>query len=396
MGIGNLESRISLKVAAVDPRTDRALVIAGVLGLAGTVSAFFLAGWERFWANWILWFLFLLTTALGCLFLVALEHTVGARWSIPLRRVPERLSGLLLLLVPVALIALFSLPVLYPWTQSETLKNPMVAGKAVWLNIPFFSARAVTCLVLWLVSYMIFVRGSFRQDRDRDPAFNLRARRFAPLFMVIFGITITLVAFDWISSMEPEWYSDIFGVYVFAGSFLAGLAATVLAVLYLKSLGRLTAVGPDHLYNLGGFLFAFTVFWSYIGFAQYMLMWYANMPEEVFWYKDRLEAAWGPLLLALAVFHFLIPFFVLIPRSAKSNPKWLLWIATLMLFSHWLDLYWMIFPVLGHTPLFSWPEISFAALFLSTGLFWIRRSMNRGEDMPAGDPLLREGLEFRL
>jgi hypothetical protein len=383
-------------VDAVFQRTDKALAITSLLGFAGVVSSCFLAGRERFWANWVLWFLFLLTIALGCLFLVALEHTVGAKWSIPLRRIPERLSGLLLLLVPVALVALFSLPVLYPWTQPETLKNPIIAGKAVWLNIPFFSIRVVACLVLWLISYRIFAGGSIRQDRDRDPAYNLRARRFAPLFMVIFGITITLVAFDWISSMEPEWYSDIFGVYIFSGSFLAGLAATALAVLHLKSTGRLPAVGPDHIYNLGGFLFAFTVFWSYIGFAQYMLMWYANMPEEVFWYKDRLQGAWGPLLLALAVFHFLVPFFILIPRGAKSNPKLLVWVAVLMLFSHWLDLYWMIFPVLGHKPLFGWPEISFALLFLSAGLLWIRRSMTRGEDMPSGDPLLREGLEFRL
>ena len=376
--------------------TERTLIIAAVLGLAGVAAACFLAGWERFWANWILWFLFLLTTGLGCLFLVALEHTVGARWSIPLRRVPERLSGLVLLMAPVALLALFSLPVLYPWTHPEALKNPIIAGKAVWLNVPFFSLRVVLCFILWLVAYRIFVCGSIRQDRDRGPAFNLRARRFAPLFMAIFGITITLVAFDWISSMEPEWYSDIFGVYLFAGTFLAGLAATTLAVLYLKSHGRLTAVGPDHIYNLGGFLFAFTVFWSYIGFAQYMLMWYANMPEEVFWYKERLQGAWGLLLLALAILHFLVPFFILIPREAKNNPRLLLWVAVLMLFSHWLDLYWMIFPVLNSNPPFGWPEISFALLFLSAGLLWIRRSMKRGEDMPAGDPLLREGLEFRL
>jgi len=296
----------------------------------------------------------------------------------------------------VALLALFSLPVLYPWTQIEALKNPIIAGKAAWLNMPFFSLRVVASFLLWIVAYRIFVSGSIRQDQDRDPAFNLRARRFAPVFMAIFGITITLVAFDWISSMEPEWYSDIFGVYLFAGTFLAGLAATTLAVLYLKGHGRLTAVGPDHIYNLGGFLFAFTVFWSYIGFAQYMLMWYANMPEEVFWYKDRIQGAWGPLLLMLAVLHFLVPFFMLIPREAKSHPRLLLWVAGLMLVAHWLDLYWMIFPVLGHSPLFGWPEISFALLFLSTGLLWVRRSMKRGEDMPTGDPLLGEGLEFRL
>jgi hypothetical protein len=360
------------------------------------IAAFFISGRERFWANWILWFLFLMTIGLGSLFIVALEHVVGAKWSIPLRRVPERLSSLALLMGPAALIALFSLRLLYPWTKPEALQDPVVAGKASWLNVPFFSMRVVLCAALWFLAYRIFVTGSLRQDQDRDPQFNLRARRFAPLFMAIFGITITVVAFDWISSLEPAWYSDIFGVYLFAGTFLAGLAATTLALLYLKSRGRLREIGPDHMYNLGGFLFAFTVFWSYIGFAQYMLMWYANMPEEVFWYKERLQGAWGPILLALAVFHFLVPFFILIPREAKSDPKFLFWTAAVMLISHWLDLYWMIFPILRRGPVLGWPEFSFGLLFISGGLIWIRYMMNRGPDMPINDPLLGEGLGFRL
>ena len=372
------------------------LKIAAAIGLAGIIAVFFISGRERFWANWILWFLFLLTIGLGSLFIVALEHVVGAKWSIPLRRVPERLSSLALLMGPAAIIALFSLRLLYPWAKPEGLQDPVVAGKASWLNIPFFSLRVVLCAALWFLAYWIFVTGSLKQDRNRNPQFNLRARRFAPLFMVIFGITITVVAFDWISSLEPTWYSDIFGVYLFAGTFLAGLAATTLALLYLKSRGRLREVGRDHMYNLGGFLFAFTVFWSYIGFAQYMLMWYANMPEEVFWYKERLQGAWGPILLALAVFHFLVPFFILIPRDAKGDPKFLFWTAAVMLFAHWLDLYWMIFPILGHGPLLSWPEFSFGLLFISGGLIWFRYMMNRGPDMPINDPLLSEGLGFRL
>jgi len=380
----------------VNPSADKKLAIAATLGIAGVIAAVPICGWERFWANWILWFLFLLTIGLGCLFLVALEHVVGARWSIPLRRIPERLSSLVLLMGPVALFALISLRSLYPWTNPESMKNPIAAGKTVWLNVPFFSCRVLACLVLWWIAYRIFVSGSIRQDYEKDPGYTLRARRFAPLFMAIFAITITIVAFDWISSLEPEWYSDIFGVYLFAGTFLAGLAATTLAILYLKSGGRLAAIGSDHMYSLGGFLFAFTVFWSYIGFAQYLLMWYANIPEEVLWYKERLQGAWGPLLLALAILHFLVPFFMLIPRDAKTNPKFLFWVAALMLFSHWLDLYWMIFPKLGSGLLLGWPELSFGLLFLSAGFLWIRRSMNRGEDMPIGDPFLREGLEFRL
>ncbi len=376
--------------------TDKKLGIAAAIGLAGVIATLLVSGWERFWINWILWFLFLLTIGLGCLFVVALEHVVGAKWSIPLRRVPERLSSLILLMGPVSLLALFSLRFLYPWTNLESLKDPVIAGKTGWLNTPFFISRVIVCLALWIIAYRIFVNGSIRQDQNQDPGFNLRARRFAPLFMVIFGITITVVAFDWISSLEPGWYSDVFGVYLFAGTFLAGLAATSLALLFLKSLGRLTGVGPDHMYNLGGFLFAFTVFWSYIGFAQYLLMWYANMPEEVFWYKERLHGGWGAILLALAVFHFFVPFFILIPRSVKSDARFLFWTASLMLVSHWMDLYWMIFPALGRGVLFGWPEFSFGLLFISAGFLWIRRSMSRGEDMPIGDPLLSEGLEFRL
>jgi hypothetical protein len=299
-------------------------------------------------------------------------------------------------MMPAVLLALLSLPHLYSWTRPESLKNPVIAGKAVWLNIPFFAVRAVLCIGLWLVAYRILVSGSFRQDREKNPRFNVRARRFAPVFMVIFALTITILAFDWISSLEPAWYSDILGVYLFAGTFLAGLAATTLVLLHLMDCGRLPGVGRDHVYSLGGFLFAFTVFWSYIAFAQYLLMWYANLPEEVVWYQERLQGMWGPLVLALALFHFFVPFFILIPRDAKSDPKRLRMVAILMLLSHWLDLYWMIFPVLGRGPLFGWPELSFVFLFVCGGLLWIRRAMAFGADMPVGDPFLQQGLEFHL
>jgi hypothetical protein len=375
---------------------SKILVVATALGLAGVITTGLVAGAERFWINWILWFLFILTIGLGCLFIVALEHVVGAKWSVPLRRIPERLSGLTLLIAPAALLALYALPILYPWARAEGLANRAVAGKAVWLNVPFFSVRMVACIALWIFAYRLFVGGSIRQDRAPDPRFNVRARRFAPVFMAIFGITITLLAFDWISSLEPAWYSDVFGVYLFAGTFLAGLSATTLAVLSLMKQGKLPGVAPDHIYNLGGFLFAFVVFWSYIGFAQYLLMWYANLPEEVFWYKERLQGGWGVLLLVLAAIHFFAPFFMLIPRDAKSSPKRLYWVAVVMLVAHWLDLYWMIFPVLRKGPLFSWPEVSFELFFLGSGVLFIRRSMTRGADMPVGDPFLREGLEFRL
>ena len=368
-------------------------VALGALGVLGSYAA---AGHERFWANWVLWFIVMFTLSLGALFIVALEHLVNAKWSVPVRRIPERIATLLLPAVPVGLIALGALPVLYPGTRPEAAQHPILAGKAFWLSLPFFSVRTVFALALCLLGLAVLVGGSLRQDATRDPAFNMKVRKFAPAFMAIFALVITLIAFDWISGLTPEWYSDIFGVYVFAGAFLSGLAATALAVLYLQDQGRLDGVRGDHLYNLGGFLFAFTVFWSYIGFAQYMLMWYANLPDEVIYYKVRLAGSWRAITIGLASLHFILPFFALVTRDAKKDPKRLRRVAYLMLGAHFLDLYWLIFPVLGARPLFSWPELSFALFFVSGMLLWIRGAMEKGEDMPVGDPFLREGLEFRL
>lgn len=368
-------------------------VALGALGVLGTYAS---AGPERFWANWILWFVLLFTLGLGSLFIVALEHLVNAKWSVPVRRIPERLATLLIPAVPVGLIALAALPVLYPGTRPEAAHHPILAGKAFWLSLPFFSVRTVIALALCILGLWVLVGGSLRQDTTKDPAFNFKARKFAPAFMAIFALVITLVAFDWLSGLTPEWYSDIFGVYVFAGAFLSGLAATALSVLHLQDEGRLEGVKGDHLYNLGGFLFAFTVFWSYIGFAQYMLMWYANLPDEVIWYKVRLQGAWRLITIALASLHFVLPFFALVTRDAKKDPRRLRRVAYLMLGAHTLDIYWLIFPILGASPRFSWPELSFALFFLGGILLWIRGAMQKGEDMPAGDPFLREGLEFRL
>jgi hypothetical protein len=239
----------------------RAPEAAFALGVIGVLAALSLVERERFWANWVVWQLFLTTVALGALFLVALEHLVGARWSVPLRRVPERVASLLILVAPVAVVGLLSLPTLFHrWTGPDAVHHAAIAGKSGWLNVPFFAIRLIACLAAWLVSYRVLVGGSLRQDRTRDPRVNVRNRRFAPAFMALFALTITVVAFDWISSLEPEWYSDIFGVYLFSGTFLAGLAATTLAVLALRGAGRLARITSDHLYNLGALLFAFTVF----------------------------------------------------------------------------------------------------------------------------------------
>jgi hypothetical protein len=366
-----------------------------VAGAAGAALAFVASARERFWASFVVWFLFVLTVGLGALFLVALNHLVGARWSVPLRRATERIASLVVPAAPLAVVGLLALPVLYPWTFPEAAKHPAIAAKSAWLNVPFFAGRTIGCAALLVLFFALVVGGSIRQDRTKDPALSVRAKHLSAGFMFVFAITITVVAFDWVSSLLPEWYSDIFGVYLFAGTFLAGLAAASLAAVFLVSRGRLPGVRPDHLYNLGGLMFAFTVFWSYIAFAQYMLIWYANLPEEVVWYKQRIEGPWLGVVLALAALHFVAPFFLLLGKDQKSDVRTLGAASVSLLAAHVIDLYWMVFPALGRGPIFGWAEASFALMFVGGGLCWLRRSMAWGADFPVGDPLLQEGLENR-
>ena len=384
---------------AASPRSSlvrNLLVALTLIGAAGTVGVYVSASRERFWLNWLLWTLFLLTLGLGNLFLVALERLVGAHWSVPMRRVPERIASLIPLAIVLLLIAFFGVPVIFPWTYPAAAHNPILVAKTAWLNLPFFAIRLAVCAVVWMLFYRFYVRGSLRQDESKDPAFTLRARRLAPPFMVVFFFSVTVLAFDWISGLEPEWYSDMFGVYLFAGTFISGIAAMLLGVLSLVRRGRLPEVQTKHVYNLGSLALAFTVFFAYIGFAQYMLIWYANLPEEVIWFKHRTEGAWQPVAWLLPLLHFFIPFFLLIGSLGKKHPATLRLAALSILLGHFVDLYWLIFPVLGPQPLFGWPELAMASLFLGLGSLQIRRAMGRGADMPVGDPLLSRGLEWQL
>jgi hypothetical protein len=376
--------------------TRNLLLALMLVGAAGAAGVYLSAGPQRFWANWLVWTLYLLTLGLGNLFLVALERLVGAHWSVPMRRVPERIASLIPLAIPLLLAALLSLPVLFPWTGEEAHHHPILVAKAAWLNVPFFVVRVVVCALAWLLFYRFFVQGSLRQDESKDPAFTIRARKLAPPFMVVFFFSVTIVAFDWVSSLEPEWYSDMFGVYLFAGTFVSGIAAMAVGVLGLIRRGRLPEVKDKHFYNLGTLGLAFTVFYSYIAFAQYMLIWYANLPEEVVWVKHRIDGAWAPVALLLPIFHFLVPFFLLVGSIGKKSPRILRLAMLAILFGHFVDLYWLVFPTLGAEPLLGWPEVVMAMLFIGMGGLQIRRAMGRGADMPVGDPLLSRGLEWQL
>ncbi len=375
-------------------RLERWTLWAGAVGLAALAASFGLGlgdGRQLFHSYLVAW-LFGLSLALGGLFFVLLQLVTRAGWSVAVRRLAEHTAGtlglFLVLFVPLAL----SLGELYPWAGPEA--GVEVHGQH--LRPDLFLARSLAYLASWALIAGWVRRRSLAQDESRDPAVTRRLQSLAAPALVWFGFTLTFAAFDWVLSLDPHWHSTIFGVYFFSGTAMVGLAVLVLLVLGLGRAGLLAGVvTAEHRHDLGKLLFAFLVFWAYIAFSQYMLIWYANLPEETAWYAHRLAPGWKGVSVGLAVGHFVLPFFFLLPREAKRRPATLGAAAAWLLAMHYLDLYWLVMPGLhrqGVQPhlLDLLTLVAVLGLFLAAwGLLARRRPL-----VPVGDPRLAESLSF--
>jgi hypothetical protein len=380
--------------ARIPDRSLRVLRSLAGVGLL-TILAGVLFAPERIWPSLLLAAYLLVSTALAGAFFVALQYVAGAAWSVALRRVPETMA----LLLPVAgaalLVVLLARPSLYPWTFVQGDGHEALHGfKALWLHRPFFLARAAFYLSVWIGMTLAMVRASRRQDEDGALAHTLRNEKVSAIFIVIFALTFWLAAFDWIMSLEPHWHSTIFGVYNFAGMFLGGLATIIVLAVWLERLGPLRGVlTEDHLHDLGRLLFAFSTFWAYIWFSQYMLIWYANFPEEAVYYVRRLHGAWQPLFLLNLFLNWVVPFFILLLRASKRSATTLVRVAIVILVGRWLDLYLMIVPPhAADRPHFgAWeigPVVAAVALAGLAFLHYLRQAA----PVPVRDPLLTESL----
>jgi len=310
------------------------------------------------------------------------------------------------------LVAILFLPVLifclwndqfslYPWLDHEHVAHDhLLQEKQVYLNLPFFAGRAVVFFALWIAFAAHFVGNSLKQDAgERGVEASLRMRKTSAPFVMIFAVTATFAGIDWLMSLEPHWFSTIFGVYVFSGMVLTALAIITLATIGLRSSGRLGSevVGEGHLYNLGALMFAFVCFWAYIAFSQYMLIWYGNIPEESFYMVHRLEGDWLLVSAALALMRFVIPFLALLSRGAKTNPRLLLWVSMLLLVGQLLDLYWLIMPEIHRDgPVIGWQELGPLLLLIGALILYVSRFLKTHLPVSVGDPLLEESRQYYI
>ncbi|MDO8494420.1 MAG: hypothetical protein Q7S68_03695 [Deltaproteobacteria bacterium] len=364
-----------------------------LVGLITFVLAFRLdhsRAWHGFLVNYFFWF----SLSLSGLFFTALNYVTGAMWASPLKRIPESLMGFLPVAFLLMLVLLGGMHSLYEWTHAEAVQNdPILAAKSGYLNLPFFVIRNVLFFVVWIGVGLWLLKNSLQQDRTGDVGLTRLNKTISAPFLLFFALSFTVASFDWLMSLEPHWFSTIFGVYCFAGLFESGMAITILFVLALRKQGALKdVVNENHLHDLGKLMFAFCVFWTYIAFSQYMLIWYGNLPEETVYMMKRTEGPWMPVALFLLIGKFIIPFFLLINRLAKRSPAYLSFVAVWVLVAQWVDIYWIVYPMVGEKPVFGWQEIGMTLGFLGLFVLSVTAILQRVRPIAIHDPKLSDGL----
>jgi hypothetical protein len=377
--------------------------VATLAGLAGVVL--FALGMaldhDRFSFSYLVGFGFTVTLAIGALSFVVIQHLARAGWSVAPRRQMEWLASFLipagLLFIPLLIPMKGGAAVhkLYPWLAPEALHDELLVKKAGYLNLPFFVIRAVVFFGVWGLLAKLFTGWSRRQDHTGDVAPTLRMQVLSAPACMLIALATTFAAFDWFMSLDPHWYSTIFGFYVLAGSLVSSLAALSVMVVVLQRFGLYRRIcNVEHQHDIGKLFFGFTVFWAYIAFSQYFLIWYANLPEETIFFRHRWEGSWRTVSLVLLFGHFVLPFLVLLSRHAKRNQLVLAAAAVWMLAMHYLDIYWLVMPNLDHHGAhFSWVDLAGLAGPIGVLLVVIARQAIGGALYPVRDPRLADALK---
>jgi hypothetical protein len=373
--------------------------LGAALGAGGLVASLLLGAAEmrHFYFSWLVAFLYFLGIALGSLFFTLVLFVCRAGWSVALRRVVENVMATL----PV--FAVLFVPIwigrheLFEWSDAaDVARNHILQGQQPYLNEAFFLLRALFYFASWSALAVYFSRQSQKQDGSGDERITRRLQAIAAPGIVLFALTLTFAAVDWVMSLDSEWYSTMIGVYYFSGALLASFAFLIVAITAIQAGGLLRGVVTiEHVHDVGKLLFGFTVFWAYIAFSQYFLIWYANIPEETAYYIERAHGSWATLGTVLIVGHFALPFLFLMPRAVKRSMPLLLIASLWLLAMHYVDIYWCVMPVLlEHGADLGLLDVTtmlavgggFLAAF---GWMSSRRAL-----VPLGDPRLAESLSF--
>ena len=384
------------------PRSARVLAIAAAaVGSAALAWAFRTGQGELAWSSYLIGVFYVLGLGVFGVLWVSILYLCGGVWSVSMRRIPEAMTAWLLPGSILAMLVTLGSHTLYHWTHVEAVADdPILSHKAPFLNLPMFYALVGVSLATWIVLAFLMVRNSLRQDQEGGVRLSRANTTLAAIFAVTFAVTVSLVSFYFIMSLEAHWFSTMFAVLVFTDIMQTGTAFVALIAGYLILKGGLNGfINENHLHSLGKMVFAMTGFWAYIAFCQYMLIWYGNIPEETVYYLKRCANGWLVPLLILPVLKFAVPFIAMVPRACKRNPRPLMLISGIILIAQFWELYVMVSPAVGHGAAPSHghlPVVELAVTAGFLGLFYLvfELAMRRHPAVPLKDPRLQECLEY--
>jgi hypothetical protein len=373
---------------------QRAL-IAGVAGLGASVLGVFLST-DQFFRSYLWSYLFIVGLTLGCLAWLMLQFLSGGAWGMVIRRPAEAATRLIpvvaLLFLPIAL----GIPRLYPWSHPDIVaKDEALRHKEIYLNVPFFLGRTVLYFAGWILLSWLLNKASAEQDRDPNAEYERRFSAISAPGLIFWAFSITFMAVDWVLSVNPHWFSTIFGLLVIAGQGLSGMAFLITLLVLLSHRRPFSEIlTPRHLHDLGKLTLAFVMIWAYFAFSQFLIIWSGNLPEEIPWYLNRLRGGWGYIAFALVIGHFALPFALLLSRDLKRNFKLLAAICAFILLMRLVDLYWLVAPDVRNGAFgISWLDLTLPVGLIGLWLYLFFTELQKRPLMPVGDPHLEEALE---
>lgn len=375
-------------------RLQRQCLVAGGIGLALSLIGFFVDRPVFFRAYLVAW-VFCTGIALGCLAIAMLHHLSRGGWGVVVRRVLEAASRTLPVLLLLAIPWLFGMRDLYEWARPEVVAHdPVLLHKQPYLNVPFFIVRLVLYFAIWYGLAWLLNRMSLEQDRTGDPGLARRMQLVAAPGLAAYCLASTFAAVDWLMSLQPHWFSTIYGVYFVGGHGLSALAFLILVAGYLSHREPMSRVlARRHFHDYGKLFLAFLMLWAYFSFSQFLIIWAGNLPEETVWYVRRIRGGWQWVALSLVVLHFVLPFLLLLSRDLKRAPRLLARVAALLLLMRWVDLFWQVEPAFDEGRFtFHW---LFPVALLGVGGLWLAaffRELKRRPLLPVNDPYLADAV----
>jgi hypothetical protein len=374
-------------------RLEKRALTLGLVALVVCVVAGFHSP-VQFFRSYLLGYIFWLGVALGCAAILMLHHLVGGGWGFPIRRMLESGTRTLLLMAAFTVPLLFGLRQLYVWANPAAGHAEMAAEwKALYLNIPFFVVRVVVYFVAWILLAHFLNKWSLEQDRTANPGLTQRLQGLSGPGLLIYGLTVTFASIDWVMSLEPSWFSTIYGMIFMVTQALSAMSLVIVVMLLLSKTKPLSElISPLALNDLGNLLLTFTMLWAYLSFSQFLLVWSGNLPDEITWYTARATGGWAWVAVMLIMFHFAVPFLLLLSRFVKRRIRLLAAVATGLVLMSLIDLFWLLAPAYDRAgPRFHWMDWM---AVIGIGGVWLWRfasQLKRNPLVPLHDPRLAQG-----